>query len=449
MVEFTTEFLEALRRRLPELREALLGGDSGGHLLADRIRSIWEPTLPKEDPPERVVAVDGSLCVREYGGGISVVYARAVAVSFSDGAEEVRARVCDVVPSAGPPSDVKDLASRVMEHLEHLAALSALPDDGGVLLLDGSLFSRYSSAAFNFPRRGALAVDYALTLGRLLREARSRGVSILAVAKSSRASPLVELLLQEAFTDLMKRLASIIPPTELNPLEVAWRSSPVDPEEGVSLAVKLASNHPEASEELSLAARLFLERHRRTADVDAIARSTRGVGRTPPLLAGPYTHPVRAQLESLRLNPERVVRECCSGPGAEMIMRGENPREFKRRASRAVDEVLRLPAPVTVYARFGERDGPLKLEFPCWELGLNLPWSEAGPRLLGAGADRPVSIARAGYAGPRRHNVWLEEADRRVKLRRDVVDRVYEKLMWRELGEVVPHARGERRVLGI
>jgi len=57
-----------------------------------------------------------------------------------------------------------------------------------------------------------------------------------------------------------------------------------------------------------------------------------------------------------------------------------------------------------------------------------------------------IGTVAKGYAGPDSHNLWLESVDRIVKMKRGSIYMVYEPAMWRELGFVVRHSRGERRV---
>ncbi|MDK2464897.1 MAG: DNA double-strand break repair nuclease NurA, partial [Candidatus Korarchaeota archaeon] len=245
MGEFLTEFLEALRRRLPDLRGAFLQTDRpSGDLVGRWFRERWLSSLPNEVIPERVVAIDASMDTRQYAGGVAVIYARALALEFHpldrSRGERVAARTFDVVPYAGPYDEARNLSSRLAEHLEHLAAARAMETlEPGVLLLDGSLAGRHIASAFNFARHGWFAVEYALTYSGMLELARRRGWRVLAVAKSSRAAPMRDLALREIFEDLMSRLSALDPATESD-LREAWDLAVRDPVAGVDAALNAA-----------------------------------------------------------------------------------------------------------------------------------------------------------------------------------------------------------------
>ncbi len=458
MGEFLTEFLEALRRRLPDLRGAFLQTDrSSGDLVGRWFSERWLPELPAEVVPERVVAIDASMDTRQYAGGVTVIYARALAMEFRpldrSRGERVAARTFDVVPHTGQYDEARNLSSRLAEHLEHMAAIQAMETlEPGVLLLDGSLAGRHIASVFNFTRHGWFAAEYALAYSRMLELARLRGWRVLAVAKTSRAAPMRDLALREIFSDLMSRLSTLDPATE-SELVRAWDLAAKDPMVGVEVALNAAEDRPDLAADLTALAHLFYEKHLRHSDVDVIRRYVRGEGRTPAMLVGPYTDPVRKQVNSMRDHPLDFAREASSPETARRALEGERGEDLEETALRAVREAISLPTPVTVYARFREGDDPMKLEFSCWELGVDLPWHAAPPeRLVEQGREavgRLVGVARAGYAGPRFHNVWLERVDRRVKLRAGTVEALYERYLWRELGELVPHSRGERRVFGI
>lgn len=458
MGEFLTEFLEALRRRLPDLRDAFLQTDrSSGDLVGRWFRERWLPELPAEVVPESVVAVDASMDTRQYAGGVTVIYARALALEFRpldrSRGERVAARTFDVFPETGPYDLARNLSSRLAEHLEHLAAIQAMETlEPGVLLLDGSLAGRHIASVFNFTRHGWFAAEYALAYSRMLELARQRGWRVLAVAKTSRAAPMRDLALREIFNDLMSRLSALDPATESD-LREAWDLAVRDPVVGVEVALNAAEERPELSADLIQLAHLFYEKHLRHSDVDVIRRYVKGVGRTPAMLVGPYTEPARMLVDSMRDHPREFAQRASSPEAARRALSGEEAEDLEGKALRAVREAISLPTPVTVYARFREGDDPMKLEFPCWGLGVNSPWHVAPPERLveqeGEVVEWLVGVARAGYAGPRFHNVWLERVDRRVKLRAGTVEALYERYLWRELGELVPHSRGERRVLGI
>lgn len=455
MGEFLTEFLEALNRRMNDISEAFLRkGRRSSSLVGEWFRRKWLTDLPREVQPSRVVAVDASMGMKQYATGVNMIYARSLSMLFSPEREaEVVAKKFDVCPHTGTPEDARNLSSRIAEKLEHEASLEAIRRlDGGVLLIDGTLSTRHIASIFNFRRHGWFSVEYARTYSEMLNEAKKAGWTIIAVAKSSRSISMRDLSLREIYTSIMGRIP--LDQGNRSRLDRAWRNAVFDPNEGVEIALSLKSEMPQYHDELDALAQLFYERYLYIADSDVIRRYVKGVGRTPAILVGAYTQEAQRMLMELKAGKEDVVREVSSAELARRrLEKGvETSEDLLGEAYRAVEEVFKLPAYITVYIRFRGDDDPLKIEFPCWEIGQEVDWSSTPQEILVEDTDdimRILGIVKAGYGGPNLHNVWLERVDRRVKLRKGTVESIYERCLWRELGEVIPHARGERRVTGL
>ena len=450
MGEFLAEFLEALDRRMNELKEAFLKTDrESSSLVAEWFRRRWMNDLPPEVQPSKVVAVDASMEMKQYATGINLIYARAVSLLFDSKAHgQVISRQFDIYPHAGAHEEARNLTSRIAENLEHQVALQAIEEgEPGILLLDGTLSTRHIASIFNFRRHGWFSVEYVRTYSRLLNEARAKGWTLVAVAKSSRSIPMRDLALREIFASLIRRLP--LDEARKGRLVEAWKNAVSDPDEGVRMALDLAEKMPDYREDLKALAQLFYERHLYIADSDVIRRYVRGVGRTPAILVGAYTQSAQEMLRNLKRRKYEVAREVASSELAKRRLAGQVGKDLFGEAYQAVEEALNLPAYVTLYVRFREGDDPLKLEFPCWEVGKEVIWSSSPYEDLLEDSDevgRILGVVRAGYGGPNFHNVWLERVDRKVKLRRGTVESLYERYLWRRLGEVVLHARGERRV---
>ncbi len=452
MGEFLTEFLEALQNRLDDLNEAFLKTRRrSSSMVADWFRRNWRTSLPREINPSRVAAVDASMEMKQYATGVNVIYARALSMMFSPEREgEVIAKRFDIYPHTGAYEDARNLSSRIAEKLEHEAALEAVrKHDGGVLLIDGTLSTRHVASIFNFRRHGWFSVEYIRSYSEMLREAKRAGWTVIALAKSSRSIPMRDLALRDTFTTIVESIP--IDPVTKNRLREAWRDAVSDPDEGVRIALSLREKLPDHREELEALAQLFYERHLYVADSDVIRRYVVGAGRTPVILVGAYTQSAQKMIRELDARRGEIAREISSAELARRRLEGEISIEedLFDEAYRAVGEALDLPAYVTIYVRFRSDDDPLKIEFPCWEVSPEIAWSRLPQVSLLEGSEvieTILGIVKAGYGGPNFHNVWLEMVDRKVKLRKGVVEGIYERYLWRELGEVVLHARGERRI---
>ena len=293
-----TEFLEALDRRIDELKEAFLKIDrKSGSLVAEWFQKNWISDLPPEVHPQRVIAVDASMEMKQYATGINLIYARAISLMFDAGVPgEVVSRQFDIYPHTGAHEEARNLTSRIAENLEHRAALHAIREgEPGVLLLDGTLSTRHVASIYNFRRHRWFSVEYVNNYAHLLREARARGWKVIALAKSSRSIPLRDLALRDIFTSMIRSLA--LDEATRSRLVEAWRNAVSDPDEGVRMALDLAGKFPDRREGFEALAQLFYERHLYIADSDVIRRYLRGVGRTPPLLVGAYTQSAQKMLE--------------------------------------------------------------------------------------------------------------------------------------------------------
>jgi len=448
--EFLTEFLKALDHRIGDLREAFLKTDRrSSSIVAEWFRERWRSDIPEEIAPEGVVAVDASMEMKQYATGVNLIYARAISMLFDSQAHgEVISRRFDIYPHTGAYEDARNLSSRIAEKLEHEAALEAVRKrERGILLIDGTLSTRHVASIFNFRRHGWFSVEYIRTYSKMLREARARGWTIVAIAKSSRSIPMRDLALREIFTSLVRSLP--LDHAHRSILVEAWRNAISDPDEGVRIALDLVKEMPEYRDDLEALAQLFYERHLYIADSDVIRRYVKGKGRTPAILVGAYTQSAQKMLRELETRKYEIAREVASSELAKRRLAGQACEGLFEESYQAVEEALNLPAYVTLYVRFRGGDDPLKLEFPCWEVGKEVTWSSSPYEDLLGDSDevrRILGMVRAGYGGPNFHNVWLERVDRKVKLRRGTVESLYERYLWRRLGEVVLHARGERRV---
>lgn len=448
MGEFLTEFMDALSLRAEDLREAFLKTNRrSSSKVGEWFREKWLFYLPDEISPGRVAAVDSSMEMKQYTTGVNLIYARALSILFSSGPDAIVKRF-DVYPHTGAQEEAKNLSSRIAEKLEHEVALEVMRkgEGEGVLLIDGSLSTRHVASIFNFRRHGWFSVEYIRAYSEMLREAKARGWTLIAIAKSSRSIPMRDLALREIYTSLRDSIP--LDNAHKSMLNRAWSNAISDPDEGVRISLSLIESMPYYRRELEDLAQLFYERHLYIADSDVIRRYVEGTGRTPAILVGAYTQSAQEMLEELERRKEDIAKGIASGELARRRLAGKASGDLFDEAHQAIEEALNLPAYVTVYVRFREGDDPLKVEFPCWEVGKEVPWSFPYEELLEDSEEvmRILGIVRAGYAGPNFHNVWLETVDRKVKIRKGTVESIYERYLWRTLEEVVPHARGERRL---
>lgn len=454
MGEFFDAFVEVLDRKIDSIDDVLGKKSKGGEeIIASWFRRIWLPGNIEEKISNPVVAVDSSFISKEYVGGVSLIFAGAMSIRFNkEKSPKIQGKAFDIIPYPGPADRLSDLKTRIGEHLEHIVALESIKksEEPGILLLDGSLVAREMAAAFNFRKYSLFCVQYALKLQSLFEEARKRGWTIISISKSSRASPVRDLALKDSFNLRLESLKESMEKGDLSALVGAWRAAKRNPAYGVELAQMLAEKYPQHSRELREIALLMRAKHVRRSDVKVIERRIEGPGRTKAVAIGPYTEDIRDMLRDLELNPEEEAKKAVSGEKARRMIYGEEYSELESLALDAVEAVLDLPVCVTVYARFRSNDEPMRIDFPGWEIGISLPWNGFFPQQLvdpePGRVEEILEVVSSGYGGRNFHNVWLERVDREVKIREADVERIYEPFLWKRLGYVVPHARGERRV---
>ena len=102
---------------------------------------------------------------------------------------------------------------------------------------------------------------------------------------------------------------------------------------------------------------------------------------------------------------------------------------------------------VSFHVMLDRRDTPVRVDTPSWTFNRDTTISDfSGGRDLLVNVNPFVSLLLSGYGGLKDYNVWLKRVDEKVKLTNEVVDKIYEAALQRELGFTIIHSRGYRRV---
>jgi hypothetical protein len=302
MPDFMAQYLATLAAQRDNFRRLIddAPADEHEYALRDGVQGHWCSSLPTEaSEPGACYAVDGSDAMRGFDNGTFVVISHALLAGPN--VEEAATRV--VLQRDALSSDSRErLRGLLTRTVEIGLARDKIADcAGGVLYLDGSLYAQLGHLIY--PYEAADHADIPLTLLEayldLIEAARIHGVRLIALSKTTRGHLLAHALLS-------------------------------DPAEFTNLA------------------------HRRRDDLntpsdgEALARWTRGFGRTHPILVGWEAFGDRAA-QFLR-TPAGIVHAF------------ERAGVHGGRASAALARLQALPAIWTCYTRLDENDDCLRVE---------------------------------------------------------------------------------------
>jgi hypothetical protein len=133
----------------------------------------------------------------------------------------------------------------------------------------------------------------------------------------------------------------------------------------------------------------------------------------------------------------------------EAVDEAEDPEGFADDAAEVLSRIPSFPTIVSFHVRLDRRDTPVRLDLPSWVFGINRSLRDLSgfSPISGVGVDGVLSMLRQLFGGIRHYNVLLTSVDSEVRLKRDVVDRIYLPLLEKSLGLPFPiaHVRGYRR----
>ena len=427
---FADLFVEEVRRKRSDVLKVVGGGESLAARYVDLVKKVWVAGIAAEKGFEQVFAVDsGSDEIEVSGGGVLLV-TRAMALEA--GGREVRKLRLDALF----PRDVRDYEDfkrLVREHVEHLVALEALEDGADLLLIDGSLYGRMIHVIRELKVEGRedFMLEYAEAYSELLSSALENGAVVVGVSKDSRSTVLKEELL---LTQLVSLLSGYEPGVRERVMEL-WRllrRRPSQALNGVRALVKEGLD-PRALE-------LFEDARSAVPDSKIIAAIGLGTGFTSPLVL--TLERVSTGITDLLL---RSRDEELEGELARAFEKAAEQPDFSARVKSLLRALRSYPPVHTTYAVFAAGDDPVRVDIVAREL-----IQPAGSSRFANPTSRVVQAVLAHlallYGGRRCYNALLLEVDKRVRTTLETLE-LYYKLAMREVGELILHSRGERRVL--
>ena len=385
MPDFVAQYLQNLRTRREEFLR-LLGDDPQNETestLREALTAHWHPDLlPATTDTRPCFAVDGSDAMRGFDNGTFLVVSHALLA----GPDLERSATSVVIQRDTLSSDSRErLRGLLTRSLEVGLALEQIQQcAGGTLYLDGSIYAELGHLIYPYEAAAHAEVPL-VALERyldLFEACRQYGVRLIAISKTTRGHPLVHALLDGH-----------------NGLEPHQRRDDV--------------NTPN--------------------DGEVLARWTRGIGQTSPILVGREAFGDRAA--QLAKSPSAIIRA--------FEQAGVEPA----RCRRALERLQALPAVWASYIRLDPFDDCIRVEVLADDFMSDAPTiMDFALQIATTDVGRDIVAQVVGdYSSLRVYNTGLYVADRMVRLPRQTVDEKYLPLLRQELGVPLRLNRSDRR----
>jgi hypothetical protein len=449
MPEFLDAFSGEVERKRDRLRGLLSWGVSSP--LDEDLRALtqenWHPFPPLDVVAEgaglpKAIAVDASMARRFLAVGSTFYVVRSLALC---GKRRFRRLESDAFTSR---ADVRDIARYVglrSEWIEHCVAREAVEAEEGCrfLFMDGSFHGRLMAVPRDMPHEGqrGFMIDYFREYSALLEACRERGVIPVGVSKDSRVTLLRDYFLSVLLPAELKRLGLSI--EDGKGIMEAFRGI-LHRRRGQRVRRFKLLESKYGAGRLDRVLQILLEAKTLRSDHQMIANFTSGEGYSTPLELGSYGRGSERLARYVREPRDYVSRYF-----REAVDEAEDPEGFADDAAEVLSRIPSFPTIVSFHVRLDRRDTPVRLDLPSWVFGINRSLRDLSgfSPISGVGVDGVLSMLRQLFGGIRHYNVLLTSVDSEVRLKRDVVDRIYLPLLEKSLGLPFPIAqvRGYRR----
>jgi len=447
---FLDLFQEVLRTKLNSMQEKLNRQITPGlrEAFLELFLEHWHPLpQPQElDSDFQVLAVDGSGGLRRYANGAFFYVARAYGVSSTG--EHFRFLDADVFLARGSGEEVRKYLTLKSEYAEIQVALEGirrLEGEQKYLLIDGSLYGRAMHLVKEAVAEGDrdFPLRYVDAYCTLMEECRKLGVIPIGLSKDSRTRFFRNKLIETVYLTELEQLRGLVSREDLKTLHSCLITLDETPSISLSDFLRLKAKYGSILDRID---ELLFEYRREWTDFHFIMQNAQYPGYTTPMELGPVQRRARRRFDDVKNSPEEYLRRRFRNAIAD----SENPRRLLDYGVGVLRRLLNFPTIVSFHVLLSLQDTPLRIDVPCWALGIeNTMGNLTECRFLDGEVDalsRVIGVLLAGYAGLRNYNVWLVAADERVRLTRQDMDQVYEGLLSRALGLTLIHSRRYRRV---
>jgi hypothetical protein len=379
-----------------------------------------------------ILAIDSSVYTNLLSNGGVFYIIRSLAIRKDVVSKKLES---DVIFSRDKMSRIREFISTKMEMFEFEVALEALKNgfEGDAILLDGSLYGRVSHVPIESKveeERDAL-LHYFRVYRDLLDVCRRSSILLVGISKESRSTFYRDYLLSLIFDEKLKELD--VEENDKKLLrEIFFQVLDVE-KIAFEKFSKLKEKYRDKLEVFEL---ILKELASSRPDYQLIMNYVSSIGYAHPLLLGPPIRMTR-RLEEYYNNPKECVKKYFP------MLTMEKGEGFIRWASDILKSILEFPSFVSFYVLLDPRDSPIRIDIPYYSKSL----SEVGwPEPIEIDINELLKIMVTGYCGLNAYNLWLKNADEKVRLRRKVVEDIYFPYLEKMFEEKIIPGRSYRRV---
>ncbi|MEM2876137.1 MAG: DNA double-strand break repair nuclease NurA [Candidatus Bathyarchaeia archaeon] len=379
-----------------------------------------------------VLAVDSSVYTNLLSNGGVFYIIRSLAVRKDVVSKKLES---DVIFSRDRMSRIRELITAKMEMAEFEAALEALKSgfDGDAILLDGSLYGRVSHVPIESKveeERDAL-LHYFRVYRELLDVCCKSDVLLVGVSKESRSTFYRDYLLSLIFNEKLREL-DVEDDDSKRLKEIFFQVLDV---ERVAFG-KFSRLKEKYGDKLDVVELILRELVSSRPDYQLIINYVSSAGYARPLLLGPSFRMAR-RFKEYHDSP----RECVKKYFPRLTM--EKGEDFILWASDILRSIVEFPSFVSFYILLDPRDSPIRVDIPYYgKLLFEVGW----PEPVELDIRELLKIMVTGYCGLNAYNLWLNNVDDKVRLRRKIVDDIYFPYLEKLFGEKIIRGRSYRRV---
>lgn len=439
---FLENFIDQVRKKKDLLRELLLGEERDRKYYEKYFTEHWN-ALDIVNVERDIIAIDSSDGHIELKTGNIIQIVRAIGV----GKNGFELKFLQVNPITQPIGDADFTIFRgyAREHLEHIVTLECIKryneyDSKPFILVDGSLYGRISHFPQEIDINGFydFLLHYYKTLSKLFNESKQKNIPLVGVSKDSKTQFFRLLLLEMLLKDTLNEISD---QSLKNHILFLW-SNLLKRKIYTIKAVyeRLSPLNPPTEKILEI----FREAINFYADSNLISNLAHSAGYSTPVLLGRPIYTLDPLISSLTKNVEIYIKQ--RFPRSIQLY----GKDFIEIAKSILSLIPKLPAIISFHVLFNINDIPIRVDVPAYVFGIDKTiestneWGfiEVDKQML----NKIISLLHDLYLGLEHYNILIEEADRRVKLHKHTITEIYEKVLANELGVLLEHSRGDRRV---
>ena len=452
--KFIDKFIDELRKKGLEMKKKLEEGKTSildNDYKAKFLKNWLE--LPDERKLDcNIVAVDGSRGLREFVNGYRFYIVRALGINnFNQ--EPYRFLETNVVNLIG--GEIHTFMDIKTEYAEFSLILDALKNidekliPSLVILLDGSLYGRmlHLIKDTDVEEERDLLLRYMRLFSDIMEICREKKILFIGVSKDSFASFFRNELLDQIKDEELKELKKLLNLTEVMVLKNCVDIIDRDPTQSFENFYKLEKLYPGKLDRFK---EILKEYRSKRTDHQIIMRWRNRSGFTTPMELGPARRGPISHIERIKSDKRQFIKTQFR---QSLLDHEKDKSQFMKKAIKVLDKVLQFPTVVSFHILLDNNDSPMRIDFPSWFIGSSNKIEVFHKTeilkeddIVYSKIKEVINILQCCYGGLRNYNLYLKKVDEDVKLKHKSIDRIYEKILEKELKVLLHHTRDYRRV---